>query len=205
MFKIKTPTIEYMSETIFKSFVTFTENIVMLLNCVPKEIAIFFRIIIHEEIEVSYVMEEATCECGGKANVHRYEEWSIDKKHKIKKYRYKCTKCGKTFNTPLDHIVEKGSSYSNDIKDFVTDIYSKRHGPYEEVTTLINNTHDINISKTTVYNYNQKYTDKKLKQKESIIKIWLKIKNIRPTGFPGHDEAFLRINGIKYSYLTIGF
>ena len=203
MCKIKPPTIEYMTEEIFKHYVTFTENSVLLLNCLPKEIAIFFRSIMPEEIIVSYAMEDAICECGGKTHIHSYQNCEIDKKHDIKKYRYKCMECGKTFNTSLDYIVEKGCSYSNDIKDFVADIYSKGHKTYEEVANLINDTHDTNISKTSVYNYNQKYTDKKIEQKESIIKLWLKIKNIVPTGFPGHDEAFLRIMGIKYAYLVM--
>ena len=41
-------------------------------------------------------------------------------------------------------------------------------------------------------------------KKEKIIEEKLEEKDIDLSGFPGHDEAFCRINGEKYSFLAKG-
>ena len=41
-------------------------------------------------------------------------------------------------------------------------------------------------------------------KKKKSLKKNLKKKNIDLSGFPGHDEAFCRINGEKYSFLANG-
>ena len=173
MYKIKeTPTVEYLAEMIFKFFVRFEKDAVLLLNCVPKEVAIFFRMILPEKIRVAYDMSEKDkfCECGGKLHLNSYQDADIDKKdYGIKKTRYECSKCGKTVNTPLDHIVKKGCCYSNEIKEMVADIYSNQHIPYEKAAEIINEILGLNINKYTIYLYNKENTDKKLEEKEKII------------------------------------
>ena len=137
-----------------------------------------------------------------KLHKHNIIDWNMDKKYPIFKYQYKCPSCGKTIITPLSNIVEKNCSYTNDIKETVVTLYSNEHVSYANATKFINEKYDLNMSRQITYNYNDTESEDYLTQKENIIEDELKERNIEPTGFPGHDEAFLRINGEKYSLLT---
>ena len=59
------------------------------------------------------------------------------------------------------------------------------------------------MSRQTTYNCNDKESDEYLSKKDEIIEEKLKEKNITVSGYYGHDEAFLRINGEKYSFLAM--
>ena len=198
-----TPTPIFNSELVFKHFVTFEEDKVLLKDSAPKEVAILFYYIEPENIKIAYEMTNPICECGNKLHKHNIIDWNMDKKYPIFKYQYKCPKCGKTIVTPLPDIVDKSCNYTVDIKETVVNLYSNEHISYANATKFINDQHDLNMSRQTTYNYNDTESDEHLTQKETIIEEKLKENNIEPTGFPGHDEAFLRINGEKYTLLTM--
>ena len=197
------PTYYNKSEAIFKTIVTFEDDKVLIKNIAPKEVAILFYNIEPEDIRVVYEMTDPVCECKTKLHKHQIISWNMDKKYPIYKYQYKCPKCGKTIVTPLPDIADKGCNYTNEFKEEVVNLYSKEHIAYGNCAKFINEKHDINMNRQTVYNYNDKESDDYYNQKEKIIEEKMKDKNIEPTGFPGHDEAFLRINGVKYSLLTM--
>lgn len=198
-----TPTHKYRSEEVFNFIVTFEEDKVLLKDLAPKEVAILFYKIEPQDIKIVYEMSNPTCECGNKLHKHNIVDWNMDKEYRIFKYQYRCPKCGKTIITPLPGIADKGCSYTVDIKDMVVNLYSKEHISYDNATKFINEKYGLNLSRQTIYNYNDKYSDNYLAQKEKIIQEKLKDKNIEPTGFPGHDETFLRVNGKKYALLTM--
>ena len=179
MYLKNTPTIEYLSESVFKNFVRFEEDKVVLKDSCPKELAIIFYYMEPSDIRVVYEMSNPV-------------------------YQYKCRTCGKTIITPLNDIVDKYSSYTKDTKDLVVNIYSNEHISYANATKFINDDQGLNISKQSIYNYNADKTDDYLLEKEKIIEKKLEEKNIDLSGFPGHDEAFCRINGEKYSFLANG-
>ena len=52
-------------------------------------------------------------------------------------------------------------------------------------------------------NCNDKKPDEYLSKKDEQIEEKLKENNIEDSGYYGHDEAFLRINGKKYSFLSM--
>ena len=116
---------------------------------------------------------------------------------------YKCRTCGKTIITPLNDIVDKYSSYTNDTKNLVVNIYSNEHISYANATKLINEDQGLNISKQSIiiiwiklmiiYWKRKKSLNKNLKKK---ILIYQDFQDI-------HDEAFCRINGEKYSFLAM--
>ena len=199
----KTPTFTFRSEEVFKTIVSFEEYKVLLKNIAPKELAILFYIMEPEDIRIIYEMTDPTCECGNKLHKHSIITWDMDKKYHIYKYRYKCPNCGKTIVTPLPDIVDKGCNYTREFKEIVTNLYSKEHIAYSNTAKFLNEMYDSNINRQTVFNYNDRESDDYYNQKEAIIEEKLEEKNIEPTGFPGHDEAFLRINGEKYSLLAI--
>ena len=198
-----TPTIEYLSESVFKNFVRFETDKVVLKDSCPKELAIIFYYIEPSDIRVVYEMSNPVCECGNKLDKHAIIKWEMDLKYSIFKYQYKCRTCGKTIITPLNDIVDKYSSYTNDTKNLVVNIYSNDHISYANATKLINEDQGLNISKQSIYNYNMDKTDDYLLEKEKIIEEKLEEKDIDLSGFPGHDEAFCRINGEKYSFLAM--
>ena len=111
--------------------------------------------------------------------------------------------CGKTIITPLKGIVDKNCSYTVDIKDMVVNIYSNEHMSYANTSKFINDYYSLNISRQSVYLYNDSKTDDYFTKKEKEIQNRLEEENIECTGFPGHDEAFCRIGGEKYSLLTM--
>ena len=198
-----TPTIEYLSESVFKNFVRFETDKVVLKDSCPKELAIIFYYMEPSDIRVVYEMSNPVCECGNKLDKHVIIKWGMDLKYSIFKYQYKCRTCGKTIITPLNDIVDKYSSYTNDTKNLVVNIYSNEHISYANATKLINEDQGLNISKQSIYNYNMDKTDDYLLEKEKIIEEKLEEKDIDLSGFPGHDEAFCRINGEKYSFLAM--
>ena len=59
------------------------------------------------------------------------------------------------------------------------------------------------MSRQTTYNSNINESDEYLSKKDELIEEKLKEKDITVSGYYGHDEAFLRINGEKYSFLTM--
>lgn len=198
-----TPTVEYLSESVFKNFVRFEEDKVVLKDSCPKELAIIFYYMEPSDIRIVYEMSNPVCECGNKLDKHAIIKWEMDLKYSIFKYQYKCRTCGKTIITPLNGIVDKYSSYTNDTKDLVVNIYSNEHISYANATKFINEDQGLNISKQSIYNYNVDKTDDYLLEKEKIIEEKLEEKDIDLSGFPGHDEAFCRINGEKYSFLAM--
>ena len=203
MYLKNTPTIEYLSESVFKNFVRFEEDKVVLKDSCPKELAIIFYYMEPSDIRVVYEMSNPVCECGNKLDKHAIIKWEMDLKYSIFKYQYKCRTCGKTIITPLNDIVDKYSSYTKDTKDLVVNIYSNEHISYANATKFINEDQGLNISKQSIYNYNVDKTDDYLLEKEKIIEEKLEEKDIDLSGFPGHDEAFCRINGEKYSFLVM--
>ena len=152
-----TPTIEYLSESVFKNFVRFETDKVVLKDSCPKELAIIFYYIEPSDIRVVYEMSNPVCECGHKLDKHAIIKWEMDLTYSIFKYQYKCRTCGKTIITPLNDIVDKYSSYTNDTKNLVVNIYSNEHISYANATKLINEDQGLNISK------------------QSIIIIWIKL------------------------------
>ena len=149
-----TPTIEYLSESVFKNFVHFEEDKVVLKDSCPKELAIIFYYMEPSDIRVVYEMSNPVCECGHKLDKHAIIKWEMDLTYPIFKYQYKCRTCGKTIITPLNDIVDKYSSYTKDTKDLVVNIYSNEHISYANATKFINENQGLNISKQSIYNYN---------------------------------------------------
>ena len=154
-----TPTIEYLSESVFKNFVHFENNKVVLKDSCPKELAIIFYYMEPSDIRIVYEMSNPICECGNKLDKHAIIKWEMDLTYPIFKYQYKCRTCGKTIITPLNDIVDKYSSYTKDTKDLVVNIYSNEHISYANATKFINEDQGLNISKQSIYNYNVDKTD----------------------------------------------
>ena len=197
------PTYEYRAEKVFNSFVTFEEDKVLLKDVTPKEVAILFFLIEPENVRIVYEMSNPICKCGNKLHKHTIIDWDMDKKYPIYKYQYRCPECGKTIITPLHGIVDKGCCYTVDIQETIVNLYDKEHISYANATDFINEKYGLNMSRQTTYYYNDTKSDDYLTQKEEIVEKKLKEENIEPTGFPRHDEAFFRLNGEKYSLLTM--
>ena len=197
------PTYKYRTEIIFNDFVTFLENKILLAENTPKEVAILFTFIMPDDVQIIYEMSNPFCECGGKFHKHEIIDWKMDKQYYIHKYRYKCSKCNKTIITPLPFIVDKGCNYTVDIKEEIVNLFNKEHISYENATNFLNEKYDLNISRQTTFYCNDKNSKEYLSKKDKIIEEKLKEKNIDDSGYYGHDEAFLKINGEKYSLLTM--
>lgn len=203
MTRKNTLTFKFRSEKVFNGIVTFCEDAVLLKNFAPKEIAILFYHIEPSDIKIIYEMSNPVCDCGNKLHKHDVINWNMDKKYPIFKYRYICPKCGKTKITPLKSIVKKGCNYTEDIRNMTVNLYSKEHISYQNATKFLNEAYDLSLSRQTTYNFNDKESEEYIAKKEEKIQEKLIEKNIEPTGFPGHDESFLTINGEKYAFLAM--
>lgn len=203
MTRKNTLTFKFRSEKVFNGIVTFCEDAVLLKNFAPKEIAILFYHIEPSDIKIIYEMSNPVCDCGNKLHKHDLINWNMDKKYPIFKYRYICPKCGKTKITPLKSIVKKGCNYTEDIRNMTVNLYSKEHISYQNATKFLNEAYDLSLSRQTTYNFNDKESEEYIAKKEEKIQEKLIEKNIEPTGFPGHDESFLTINGEKYTFLAM--
>ena len=178
MYIKNTPTIEYLSESVFKNFVSFEADKVVLKDSCPKELAIIFYLYGTFWHSCCLWNEYPVCECGHKLDKHAIIKWKMDLTCPIFKYPYKCRICGKTTITPLNDIVDKYSSYTMDTKDLVVKIYSNEHISYDNATKFINEDQGLNISKQSIYNYNMDKTDDYLLEKEKIIEKKHEEKNI---------------------------
>ena len=201
--KKNTPIEETLTFNIFKDFVTFEDEAVLLSELTPKEIAIFLYLIMPKNIKIAYKPSNEICECNSKMERHQYTKWKMDGKYPIFKLRYKCPKCKKTIGPQMDYISIKGCTYTEDIQRIPYDINSVEHISYEKTSDYINDFYGTNISRQRVYDYKVEQCEQYLKMKEEKIKEKLKEKGIEPTGFPGHDEAFFSLNGGKMAYLAM--
>lgn len=198
-----TPTTKYLFEEILKSFVTFEDDKILLSESIPKELALFFNFTIPDEIRLIFIPDDITCECGSKTHKHVITEWQMDKKYPFYKYYYKCPNCGKSLKAEMDGFVERGCCYTNEIRDLIKEIYSKEHISYGKVAEIINDKFDLNISRQNVFYAHKHSVDEYLSLKEDKIKEKLEEQNIKPTGFPGHDEAFCSTSKTKYAYFAM--
>lgn len=194
---------KFKTELIFNDFVTFEEDKVLLSESTPKEVAILFKLIEPEDVRIVYHMSNPVCECGGKLHKHRIIDWNMDMKYPIYKYQYRCYECDKTIVTPLPGIVDKGCNYTIDIKQEIVNLYDKEHISYANSTDFINEKYNLDMSRQTTFNCNDKESDEYLSKKDEVIEEKLKENDIDNSGYYGHDEAFLRINGEKYSFLAM--
>ena len=203
MKKNNTPTYNCNTEVIFKTMVSFEENRVIIKDFAPKEVTMLFYQIEPEDVKIIYEMSNPVCECG--SNLHKYAiiNWKMNNIYPIFKYRYRCPKCVKTIVTPLPDIVDKGCTYTNDIKGEVVNLYSKEHISHANCSDFLNEKYGFSLIRQSVFNFNNEKSEEYLTQKENKIQQKIKNKNIKPTGYPGHDEAFFRINGEKHTLLTM--
>ena len=198
-----TPIEDTLTFKIFKDFVTFEDDCVLLSDFTPKELAILFYIIMPDDVKIAYQPSYITCECGCKMHRHQYTNWTMNDTYSIYKLRYKCPKCNKTKGPDLDGIAEKGRTYTNDIKRIPLDISAVEHVSYEKISDFINDSNGTNISRQQVYNYKIIECEEYLNLKEEKIEEKLNELEIKPTGFMGYDEAFFRLNRIKCAYLSM--
>ena len=203
MTRINALTFKFRSELVFNDIVTFCEDAVLLKDFAPKEIAILFYYIEPYDVKIIYEMSNPVCDCGNKLHKHDLINWKMDKKYPIFKYRYICPKCGKTIITPLKSIVKKGCNYTEDIRNMTLNLYSKEHISYQNATKFLNEAYGLSLSRQSTYNFNDNESEQYITKKEDKIQEKLNEKNIEPTGFPGHDESFLTINGEKYTFLAM--
>ena len=148
-----TPIEDTLTFKIFKDFVTFEDDCVLLSDFTPKELAILFYIIMPDDVKIAYQPSYITCECGCKMHRHQYTNWTMNDTYSIYKLRYKCPKCNKTKGPDLDGIAEKGRTYTNDIKRVPLDIGVVEHISYEKISDFINDSNGTNISRQQIYNY----------------------------------------------------
>ena len=201
--KTNSPTYKCNTELVFNSMVSFEENRVIIKDFAPKEVAMLFYQIEPEDVKIIYEMSNPVCECGNNLHKHAIIDWKMDDEYPIFKYQYRCPKCRKTIITPLLDIVDKGCTYTKDIKDEVVNLYAKEHISYAHSRDFLNEKYGLDLTRQSVFNFNDKESDEYLTEREDKIQEKIKDKNIEPTGYPGHDEAFFKINGEKHTLFAM--
>ena len=197
------PTTKLMFEEVLKDFVIFEEDKILLSESIPKELALFLYFTIPTDIRLIFMPDDIYCDCGSKTHKHVIVKWRMDNKYQFYKYYHTCSNCGKSLKPAMDGIVEYGCCYSREIREYIIEMCSKEHISYGKVAEIINDKYNLNISRENVYYAHKQNADKYLSAKENKIKEKLKENNIKPTGFPGHDEAFCSSNREKYAYFAM--
>ena len=198
-----TPTTKDLFDEVLKDFPTFEDDKILLSEFIPKELALFLKITMPDNIRIIFIPDDITCECGSKAHKRVISDWKMDNKHHFFKYYFVCPKCGKSIDFDKEGIVEKGCCYTREIREIIIEMSSKEHISYGKVAELINDKYDLNITRQSVFYAHKQGANEYLSKKEDKIKEKLKEKNIEPTGFPGHDEAFCSSSKTKYSYFAM--
>ena len=198
-----TPTTRYLFDEVLKDFVTFEDNKILLSESIPKELALFLYFIMPVFVRIIFMPDNIYCECGSKTHKHVITEWKMDNKYQFYKYYHVCPKCGKSLKPEMDGIVENGCCYTWEIRDYIIEMCSKEHISYEKVAEMINDKYNLDITRQNVFYAHKKKSDNYLSAKEDKIKERLQEKNITPTGFPGHDEAFCSSDREKYAYFAM--
>ncbi len=62
--KNNNPTYKFKTELIFKNYVTFMEDKILLSQETPKEVAQFLYIIMPSDVKIVYNLNNAICKCG---------------------------------------------------------------------------------------------------------------------------------------------
>ena len=201
--KNKTPIEENLAFQIFNNFVEFDDDKILIYDQTPKEIAIFLYIILPKNFLIVYVPTNRRCECGSQMHNHQYTPWMMDMIYPFTKLRLKCPECGKTIGPDLDGIANKGCNFTQDIQSVGLNISAVEHISYEKISDFIEEETHVKITRQSVYNHKIAECEEYIEQKERKIQEELEKQGIENTGFVGHDEAFFRINGKKYAYLTL--
>ena len=152
--KTNSPTYKCNTELVFNSMVSFEENRVIIKDFAPKEVAMLFYQIEPEDVKIIYEMSNPVCECGNNLHKHAIIDWKMDDEYPIFKYQYRCPKCRKTIITPLLDIVDKGCTYTKDIKDEVVNLYAKEHISYAHSRDFLNEKYGLDLTRQSVFNFN---------------------------------------------------
>lgn len=116
-----TPMEETLTFKIFKDYVLFENDKVLICDHVPKEIPIFFYHIMPKDNRICYMPSDIYCECGCKMHRKQYTKWKMDMKYPMFKLIYMCPKCNKRREPNLDGIAKPGCNYTNDIRSIGLD------------------------------------------------------------------------------------
>jgi len=89
-----------------------------------------------------------------KHSIHSRKLYFYDKGEvKVQMDRYKCDKCGKTFNTDLSSVVESNSNYTLDFIEKVLDLVGIFYGSLRSVAYKVKKDTEIDISIQTIENW----------------------------------------------------
>ena len=133
----KTPIEENLAFQIFNNFVEFYDDKILIYDHTPKEIAIFFFIILPKNFRIVYAPSNRQCNCSNLMHNHQYVPWMMDKTYPLFKLRLICPECGVTIGPDLDGIAKKGCNYTNDIRSVGLDISAVEHISYEKISDFI--------------------------------------------------------------------
>jgi transposase-like protein len=96
--------------------------------------------------------------------------------------RYYCKECGYSFNTEVDGYIEKNSTYSTIIKDFILFLLRLEHITLRNIVQIVKKVFKVLISPQTVKNWLGKYFKNDKKEKNDGL-----------SGYCGYDEQYVKI------------
>jgi hypothetical protein len=190
-------------EEIFKNFVIFDGDTLILKPSVDSIFIDYVEKIVGKEFKVLYIDFDVVCwDCNVELSCNGTDGHWINKIREVRKQKYICPKCGYSYITKLD-FMPKGCNYTIDIQEKGLQQGLIEYKSLEKVAETINEMYGCAPSRQTVLNHMNVNSEKYLGKIEREIDAKIKKEKIDFSGVYNYDEQYVFINGELTLRLTI--
>ena len=168
-----------------------------LPETVSPDLIPFLKLINPSINGVLYVKSDLTCPyCGSELNESTYETIYPNKLEAVKRTVYRCSNkdCGKKHRTKLDKFIDKGSNYTNTIKQLSSRLKFIEEISYRKMTEIFEGLLGIKIPKSTIYDHEDSQIDEIITIAESEIDKEIDKQEIKASGTYSYDEQFMKVS-----------
>ena len=168
-----------------------------LPETVSPDLIPFLKLINPSINGVLYVKSDLTCPyCGSELNESTYETIYPNKLEDVKRTVYRCSNkdCGKKHRTKLDKFIDKGSNYTNTIKQLSSRLKFIEEISYRKMKEIFEGLLGIKIPKSTIYDHEDSQIDEIITIAESEIDAEVNKQEIKASGTYSYDEQFMKVS-----------
>jgi DNA repair exonuclease SbcCD ATPase subunit len=195
--------VEYSVEELFKNYVDFDGDTVILKNFIEPYFIDTLEKMVGKEVEVLYVEPFRFCwECKIKMSLNGTDPHLINKVREVRKQKYICPKCEFSHVTNL-LFVPKGCNYTYAVQYEGLKQGLIEYKSLEKVAETIENIHGCKPRRQTVLNHMIANEEEFLSSLEKEIDDEIEEKNIGFSGVYNYDEQYDFVGGELHLRLTL--
>lgn len=218
MFRKKHPTDIVINFQVVKFFGEDEKYYLELPDTVSPDLIPFLKTLNPLIDGIVYVKSDLICPCcESELNESTVETIYPNKLENVKRTVYKCSNkdCGKKHRTKLDKFINKGSNFTNTVKQLSSRLKFIDEISYRKMTEIFESILGITIPKSTIYDHEDTHIDEIIEVSESEIDEKVSEEEIEASGTYNYDEQFMKVSkkvkpklqlldaNTKYAYPTL--